>query len=418
MSVKHNQKKRKTLLIISQVFVPDPASVGQHMADVAREMVSRGWRVVVLTSACGYDDPSVRYPSRELWNGVEIMRFPFSSFGKVSLTSRLFGQALFMGQCILRGVMTRGLSAILVSTIPPMASAAALAIRMVHRMPVTFWVMDINPDEAVLLGKVRALSWGVRCLDWLNRWILRVSHRVVVLDRYMKTRMVSKLDVSKKIAILPPWPHEDYIEPIDHHVNPFRVRHNLQNKFVFMYSGNMSIASPLTTVLRAAVQFRDDPRLAFVFIGGGLGRQEVEAMIQLYQPANMLCLPYQPLNEIKYSLSAADVHFVTLGDKMAGVIHPCKVYGVMAAARPFIYVGPKPSHITHLLERAPSGWFIEGGDVEGLVSLVSELSSFDSTNLRQMGLSGKNLLEREYGKSKLCGEFCDILANSVSYDQS
>lgn len=418
MFAKHNPKTRNTLLIISLVFIPDPASVGQHMADVAREMVTRGWRVVVLTSARGYDDPSVQYPFRELWNGVEIVRFPFSSFGKANLASRLFGQVLFLAQCIFRGIMTRGLSAVLVSTIPPMASAAALAIRMVRRKPVIFWVMDINPDEVVLLGKVRASSWGVRCLDWLNRWILRVSRHVVLLDHYMETRMVAKVNVSEKITILPPWPHEDYIKPVDHRANPFRVKHGLKNKFVFMYSGNMSIASPLTTVLRAAVQFCDDSRLAFVFIGGGLGKQEVEEVIQLYRPTNMLCLPYQPLNELKYSLSAADVHFVTLGDKMAGVIHPCKVYGIMAAARPFIYVGPKPSHITNILEQTPLGWFVEGGDVEGLVSLISELSSFDSTTLRRMGLNGKDLLEREYRKSKLCGKFCDIIVNTVSSDQS
>jgi hypothetical protein len=416
MSAKHNPKRCNTLLIISQVFIPDPASGGQHMADVAREMACRGWRVVVLTSARGYENPSVQYPPRECWNGVEIVRFPLSSFGKANLASRLFGQVLFLAQCIFRGVMIRGLSTVLVSTFPPMASAAALVIRIVQRKPVTFWVMDINPDEAVLLGKVRELSWGVRCFNWLNRWILRVSHRVVVLDRYMETRMVAKVDVSEKITILPPWPHEDYIESVDHQVNPFRVRHGLKNKFVFMYSGNMSIASPLTTVVSAALRFRDDPRLVFLFIGGGLGKQEVEEAIQLYRPANMFCLPYQPLNEIKYSLSAADVHFVTLGDKMAGVIHPCKVYGIMAAARPFIYVGPKPSHITDILERAPLGWFVDGGDVEGLVSLISELSSFDSTTLRQMGLSGKELLDREYGKSKLCGEFCDKLVDTVSSD--
>ena len=418
MSAKHNLKRYNTLLIISQVFIPDPASVGQHMADVAREMATRGWRVVVLTSARGYDDPSVHYPSRELWNGVEIVRFPLSSFGKANLASRLFGQVLFLAQCILRGVMTRGLDAMLVSTIPPMASAVALAIRIVHRKPVTFWVMDINPDEAVLLGKVRALSWVVRCLDALNRRILRASHHVVVLDRYMETRIVAKVDVSKKISILPPWPHEDYIEPVDHKVNPFRAKHGLQNKFVFMYSGNMSIASPLTTVLQAALRFCDDPRLVFVFIGGGLGKQEVEEVVRKYQPVNMLCLPYQPLDEIKYSLSAADVHFVTLGDKMAGVIHPCKAYGIMAAARPFIYVGPKPSHITNILEREHVGWFVDGGDVEGLVSLIRKLSMSDVATLQQLGLNGRHLLEREYGKSKLCGEFCDKLVNTVSSDRS
>ncbi len=53
--------ERDTILIISQVYVPDPASVGQHMHDVAREMLSRGWRVVVFTARRGYDDSSQKY---------------------------------------------------------------------------------------------------------------------------------------------------------------------------------------------------------------------------------------------------------------------------------------------------------------------------------------------------------------------
>ena len=43
--------------------------------------------------------------------------------------------------------------------------------------------------------------------------------------------------------------------------------------------------------------------------------------------ATALSLPYQPIESLRYSLSAADVHLVTLGDEMVGIIHPCKVYG-------------------------------------------------------------------------------------------
>src|SRR5215217_6380844 len=76
--------RRKTLLIISQTFVPDPASVGQHMADVAAEMVRRGHRVLVYTSARGYENPNVKYPPRETFHGVQIRRLALSSFGKKS----------------------------------------------------------------------------------------------------------------------------------------------------------------------------------------------------------------------------------------------------------------------------------------------------------------------------------------------
>ena len=46
--------KRPTILIISQVYVPDPASVGQHMHDAAAELARRGHRVVVYCSRAGY----------------------------------------------------------------------------------------------------------------------------------------------------------------------------------------------------------------------------------------------------------------------------------------------------------------------------------------------------------------------------
>ena len=57
---------RDTLLVVSQVYPPDPAAVGQHLADATEEMVRRGWRVVVYTARRGYDDPSVLYPSAEI----------------------------------------------------------------------------------------------------------------------------------------------------------------------------------------------------------------------------------------------------------------------------------------------------------------------------------------------------------------
>jgi len=73
------------LLIISQVYPPDPAAVGQQFGDVAEEMVRRGWQVQVWTAARGYEDPSVRYPRQELRSGVRVSRLPWSSFGKGSI---------------------------------------------------------------------------------------------------------------------------------------------------------------------------------------------------------------------------------------------------------------------------------------------------------------------------------------------
>src|SRR4051812_25218324 len=108
------------LLVISQVYVPDSASVGQHMADAAETMAARGCRVRVFTSRRGYENPAIRYPRRETRAGVEVVRLAWSSFGKKTLGHRLFGQAIFLIQVVMKGVFARRPAAILVSTSPPM----------------------------------------------------------------------------------------------------------------------------------------------------------------------------------------------------------------------------------------------------------------------------------------------------------
>src|SRR6478752_4509780 len=62
---RRSRRIKDTIVIFSQVFIPDPASVGQHIADVAFELVRRGYRVRVYTSRRGYDDPTQKYPKRE-----------------------------------------------------------------------------------------------------------------------------------------------------------------------------------------------------------------------------------------------------------------------------------------------------------------------------------------------------------------
>jgi hypothetical protein len=114
------------LLVISQVYVPDPASVGQHIADVSETLVSRGHDVRVLTSSRGYDDPLKRYAARERRAGVDVVRLPLSSFGKRSVAHRLLGQMVFLAQVIVRGMFARRLAGILVSTSPPMAALPRL----------------------------------------------------------------------------------------------------------------------------------------------------------------------------------------------------------------------------------------------------------------------------------------------------
>jgi glycosyltransferase involved in cell wall biosynthesis len=400
--------ERPLILFITQVYVPDPAAVGQQLADAAAELARRGFRVRVLTSANGYDDPAARYPAHEVVEGVEVTRLPFASFGKSSIAVRLAAQALFVTQALAHAAATRGLAGIIVSTSPPFCGAAGALLSALRRVPMTYWLMDLNPDQMVSMGLARAGSVPVRVFDALNRVTLRSASRVVVLDRFMRDRVLQKLPVDEKIAVLPPWPMDDEVSDLPREGNAFREAHGLGDRFVVMYSGNHSPANPLTTLLDAAARLRDDPRFVFVFVGGGSGKAEVDRRIQA-GAANVVSLPYQPLASLRQSLSAADLHVVTLGDEVVGIVHPCKIYGAMAVSRPLLIFAPSPSHLADLVDRFQLGWHVRHGDAEGAVAALRAALALPAAERAAMGHRGAVAVAGELSRGALRGKLCDLV---------
>jgi len=406
--------RRPTVLILSQVYVPDPASVGQHVHDAAREMARRGYRVLVYASARGYDEPSRRYPRREIRDGVEIRRLPLASFGKGSLRARLIGGLSFLAQATLRALFTRRLAGVLVSTSPPMASAAGVALSRLRRVPLAFWVMDVNPDQAVVTGAVSRRSLPARLLEASNRAAARRSAVVILLDRYMAERLRERWQPGEAAAILPPWSHDSHLEPVPRGENPFRAERGWgPDTMVLMYSGNISPVHPVAPILQAAHRLRDEPRLRFVFIGGGAGRAEVEKAVARRRLDNVEILPYQPLERLRFSLSAADVHLVTMGAPMVGVVHPCKVYGALRVARPVLFVGPAESHVGEILRASRAGWQVDPADVDALEARIRSLLAMDRATLARVGDAAAKAAG-EFTEERLCGRFGDLLERAFS----
>jgi glycosyltransferase involved in cell wall biosynthesis len=397
--------RRRTLLVLSQVYVPDPAAVGQYMADAAAEMARRGWRVVVLTAHRGYDEPAHTYQPREVLDGVEIRRLPASSFGKRSLVARLLGGVSFVVQAILHGLFLRRIDAVLVSTSPPMSALAALALGTVRGARLKFWVMDVNPDQIVALGGMRRTAFPARLLDWLNRRLLARAHDVIVLDRFMADRINAKRDVREKLSVIPPWPQENHLKPVAHSENPFRKEHGLHGKLVLLYSGNHGPSHPITTLLDAAKHLAQEPGVVFLFVGGGVGKREIEAA----GLPNVRSLPYQPLETLSYSLSAGDIHVVTMGNDVVGIVHPSKVYAALAIGRPILLIGPTASAVGDLLKQSDIGWAVAHGDTAGLVRLIRSLLARPDEQLVPRGTRAHALVRSGLSRATLCGRLCDVL---------
>ena len=388
--------------------------MGQHFGDVARELAGRGYTVRVLTSARGYDDPTVVYPRRERTpEGVEVRRMRLSSLGKQSIVRRLVASLAFMVQALVVALSTRALAGVVVSTSPPLVGVIGTIVGFVRRVPVTYWVMDLNPDQLIALGKLSPRSVIARSLEMVNRVILRSSSLVVALDEFMATRLARTGARPERMQIIPPWPPTERLQPPPRAQNSFRAAHGIGDELVVMYSGNHTPTNPLTTLLEAAARLRDDTRMRFVFVGGGAGKAEVERFRDGYGLANVLSLPYQPLSALSDSLGAGDVHVVSLGDRMAGIVHPSKVYGAMAVGRPILYLGPRPSHVSRLIETFDIGWHVSHGDVEGAVRTLRAIADSSAADRQAMGDRARAAIEHEFSAATLRARLCVAIEETM-----
>jgi len=239
------------------------------------------------------------------------------------------------------------------------------------------------------------------------------SSDLVVLDRFMADRLHKKIDVTDRLTIMPPWPHEDTLDVVKHEDNWFREQNGLDGKFVMMYSGNHGYSTPVTTAVDAAIGMQDAEDVHFMFIGGGVGKKDVDGAIAKHSPKNLVSLPYQPFKDLRYSLSAADIHIVTVGPDVVGVVHPCKIYGAMAVSRPILLIAPDPCHASDIIREQRIGWHIPHGDVELAIKTLREIAETSKEELAAMGERARAFIDQEMKMDVLCGKFCDILEGAV-----
>ena len=378
-------------------------STAQHLTDLATALSSRGHDVTVVASDRGYDDPTQRFPRREHWNGIEVIRIRSLALGKSSRWRRAFNFGSFMLLCSLRLIALQRFDVVVALTSPPLISFLAALLTKLRGGSFLFWVMDLNPDEAIAAGWLHERAPTTRLLQRMLNYSFHCATRTIVLDRFVKERVVAKGVDPARVAIVPPWSHDDQVSYSEAGREEFRQRHGLSEKFVVMYSGNHSPCHPLDTLLRAAQRLAKRSEIIFCFVGGGSEQVKVRRFASHHGLKNVRCLPYQPLRELSSSLSAADLHVVVMGEKFVGIVHPCKVYNIMSVGAPILYIGPEPSHITDIASQHGKFFLTRHGDVDRVTAAIREA----------MQSSERQCVGEAFSKETLLSQFVSLVEQDV-----
>jgi colanic acid biosynthesis glycosyl transferase WcaI len=328
-----------SLLFVNQHYAPDVAATGQCLADLAEYLAEAGYHVDVLAGHTRYDSGQVAAPARETRNGVQVRRVATTQFGRRTNLGRVVDYASFYLAVLMRLLFGRRYDGVIFLTTPPLIACVGRIARALRGQRYGIWSMDLHPEAEIAAGMLTQRSLAARVLAWLDARAYRGADFVVDLGSYMRDRVLRKGVSTVRSHTVNIWGGRLELPPTNG-ANPLTRRLQLEDRFVVMYSGNAGIVHDFGGIFEAMRLLRDDPRIFFLFVGNGPRRREVEAFARRESVQNFAYHDYFPRDFLRYSLSIADVHLISLRPQFVGISVPSKLYGAMASARPILFVGP------------------------------------------------------------------------------
>lgn len=385
------------IVLLNQYYLPAEAATAQLLADLGEELARAGHEVRVICGGRSYPEPIPIGPRRELLNGVVVLRSWTTGFGRSSRLGRIADYVTFLAGAIAHVACGPRPDLVVYLTTPPMLSLVGLALARLRRARSLYWVMDHYPELAFELGVLRREAWVGRLLERLAGYPLRRSSRVVALGETMAGRLEAA--GATGVEVVHNWADGEAIRPRPALAHPLRRRWGLEQRFVVLYSGNMGLAHEFDTLLGAAELLRQDPHVLFLFIGTGPRRAAVEAAVRSRSLPNVQFRPFAERRDLAESLTAGDVHLLTLRESVAGLLVPSKIYGILAAGRPCLYVGPADGEVAEILRLGGCGVRIAVGDAAGLAQAALDYAA-DPERLEQEGRRARHLFDERFAKPR------------------
>ncbi|MFO0807419.1 MAG: glycosyltransferase family 4 protein [Gemmataceae bacterium] len=397
------------LLFLNRSYWPDVEATGQLLTELCGDL-ARKHEVAVIAGRPNFVTGPLT--PRELHNGVDVTRVGNRRFSKKSFLGRVVGLVTYLIPATLAALCARRPDVVVVETDPPVLGVVGLILKWWHRAALVYYLQDLYPEVGLATGKLRPgpITWFLRAATQVG---LKAADRIVVLGEDMRDRVLDRGIPRHKIAIVPNWADAKAIRPLA--TTPLRREWGLNGRFVVMYSGNLGLSQSLDNVLDAANSLRADP-VEFVFVGEGAAKTGLQQRVGAEGLTNVRFKPYQPKERLGESLAVADLHLITLQSGLAGTIVPSKLYGILAAGRPYIAAVEPSSEVARVTARGHCGRTVVPDSAVAIVDAVRWCVDHRD-ELRQMGVNGRQLAETDFDRAHAVARFDRVLGEALDCRQ-
>ncbi len=397
------------ILIYSYNYYPEPIGIAPLMTELAEGLVKRGHEVRVVTAMPNYPERQIYQEYRGKWyvneykNGVQIQRSYVWIRPQPNLLDRVLLDASFVVTSFVPALIGWRPDVIL-STSPSLPSCVPVALLgWLRACPVILNLQDILPEAAVHVGLLKN-KLLIQLFTLLEKFAYRSASKISVIADGFVDNLRAKGVEAHKIVQIPNWVDVNFIRPLPKEDNAFRTAHNLNGKFVVLYSGNIALTQGLESVVKAASVLRHIPDIVFVIVGEAKGLQRLQQECLYCGADNVLLLPFQPRKDLPQMLAAADVGLVVQKKNVVSFNMPSKIQVLLASGGALVASVPDNGTAARAIRQSGGGVIVPPEDPQALAMAILDLYQ-NPEKVKTLGYKSRQYAVEQYAFEQALNQY-------------
>ncbi|WP_397538305.1 glycosyltransferase family 4 protein [Rummeliibacillus pycnus] len=362
------------ILVICQYYYPEPFRI----TDICESLAKEGHDVTVLTGLPNYPEGKIfkdyRFGKKrhEIISGVKVIRS--FEIGRGSRKFQLFLNYLsFTVSASIKALtINEKFDVVLVNQLSPVTMGIpAIVYKKKYKTKILLYCLDLWP-ASLSAGGIKEDSIIYKPFLKVSKWIYSSADSMAVTSSMFKEYFKSTIGMNiENIQHIPQYAEDLFTEAVEMPVN---------NKFNFVFAGNIGDMQSVETIVKAANELRDHNDINFHIVGDGSKLEECIMLSNNLKLGNIIFYGRKPISEMPQYYSLADAMLITLKDNTAiSYTLPGKVQSYMAASKPII--GAINGEASRVIKEADCGFCCAAEDVKELANIILEFCKSDKKEI-------------------------------------
>jgi glycosyltransferase involved in cell wall biosynthesis len=267
-------------------------------------------------------------------------------------------------------------------------------------------LQDIFPENAAASGILDKDSIGYSLILKTMNLGYKNADKLIACGSDMARHFVAKGIAADRVFVIPNWADHKLIIP-DFAINRNDYfKSNLDGKIVLQFAGNIGRLQGLEHFIKLFGRCKNE-QLILIIIGDGAHKKLLENLVEKDNLENVLFFDSKPRGEQNIFLNSCDIGLVTLCNGMYGLGVPSKVYNIMSAGKPILFIGDKNSEIDNYIRDNNVGWSYDWSEESKILDFLNNIDGEE--NLKKIGQDARSFALNNFTQEIILNQYKKIL---------